>query len=206
MSLGMELGIGPGDCVKWGPRSPLPKRGQSPQIFGPCLLRPNGWMFEAGTSHGGSLSPGDFVLDGSPLPLRKRGLQIFVPCLLRPNGWMDEGGTWHGGRPQPTRLCVRWGPSPIPKKGAETPSPIFGPFLLWPNGSVHQNATWYGCWPQPRGLCVRWRLSPLSPTKGAEPPPNGTLLYTLLTATDQKPQKNHKNALLTTLTLTFRRC
>ena len=39
MPPGMELGIGPGDfvCVRWGSRSP-------PQIFGPCLLWPNGCM------------------------------------------------------------------------------------------------------------------------------------------------------------------
>jgi len=44
-------------CVRWGPRSPLPKRGRGRaplQIFGPCLLRPNGWMDEAGTWHGGT--------------------------------------------------------------------------------------------------------------------------------------------------------
>jgi len=42
-------------CVRWGPRSPLPKwgGGGAIQIFGPCLLGPNGWMDEAGTSHGG---------------------------------------------------------------------------------------------------------------------------------------------------------
>ena len=47
MSLGMELGLGPARrlCVRRGPR-PLPKRGRSPQIFGPCLLRPNGWIDE----------------------------------------------------------------------------------------------------------------------------------------------------------------
>jgi len=41
MSLGIEVGLGPGDfCVRWGPHSPSPKGGQTPQIFGPCLLRP----------------------------------------------------------------------------------------------------------------------------------------------------------------------
>jgi len=46
MSLGMELGLGPGDFVLDGDPAPLPKR--SP-IFGPHLLWPNGWMDEAGT-------------------------------------------------------------------------------------------------------------------------------------------------------------
>ena len=46
-------------CVRWEPRSALPKRGAKPrpQIFGPCLLRPNGWMDEAGTWHGGRPQP-----------------------------------------------------------------------------------------------------------------------------------------------------
>ena len=39
MPLGMEVGLGPGDFVLDGdPALPSPKRGQSPQIFGPCLL------------------------------------------------------------------------------------------------------------------------------------------------------------------------
>jgi len=29
MSLGVELGIGPGDFVKWGPRTPSPKGGRA---------------------------------------------------------------------------------------------------------------------------------------------------------------------------------
>jgi len=39
MSLGMELGLRPGDFVL---------DGDPTQIFGPCLLRPNGSMDEAG--------------------------------------------------------------------------------------------------------------------------------------------------------------
>jgi len=50
MSLGMELGIDPGDFVLDGDPAPPPKKGGgSLQIFGPCLLWPNGWMNEAGT-------------------------------------------------------------------------------------------------------------------------------------------------------------
>jgi len=53
MSLGTELGLGPGDFVLDGDPVPLPKRGQRPQIFGPCLLWPNGWMDATFTWHGG---------------------------------------------------------------------------------------------------------------------------------------------------------
>ena len=50
MSLGMELGLGPGDVVLYGDPAPSPKRGSgAPQIFGPFLFGPNDWMDEAGT-------------------------------------------------------------------------------------------------------------------------------------------------------------
>jgi len=46
--LGMEVGLSPGDFVLDGDPAPLHKRGLSPPIFGPYLLRPNGWMDECG--------------------------------------------------------------------------------------------------------------------------------------------------------------
>jgi len=76
MSLATEVGLGPGDFVLHGTRSPSPKGGGVPQIFGPCLLRPNGWMDEASTWHMESgLSPGDFVLDGDPVPFTQKGAE-----------------------------------------------------------------------------------------------------------------------------------
>jgi len=60
-------------CVRWGPSSPPPK-GHSPPIFGPCLLRPNGWMMKLVLGMEVDLSPGDFVLDVDPVPFpQKRG-------------------------------------------------------------------------------------------------------------------------------------
>jgi len=87
MSLGMEVGLGRGDLVLDGdPAPPSPKGGKSPsRIFGPCLLRPNGWMDEAGTWHGGRPQPKQpCVTWGSRCPLLKRGAdpQIFGPCRL----------------------------------------------------------------------------------------------------------------------------
>jgi len=50
MSLGIELGLGPGDLVLDGdPALPSPKGGAAPQIFGTCILWPNGWMDKAST-------------------------------------------------------------------------------------------------------------------------------------------------------------
>jgi len=60
MALGMEVGLGPVHS------SPPQKWGQSPPIFGPSLLWPNGIQMPLATEV--SISPGDFVLDGDPAP------------------------------------------------------------------------------------------------------------------------------------------
>jgi len=53
--------------------SPLPQqgRGQSPPIFGPCLLSPNGCMDQDETWHGSRPWPWPHVLDGTQLPSSK---------------------------------------------------------------------------------------------------------------------------------------
>ena len=67
-----------------GTQYPVPKKGQSPQIFGPYLLwQTAGWIkMTLGMEVG--LSPGDFVLNGFAAPLPKKGAEppIFDPCLL----------------------------------------------------------------------------------------------------------------------------
>jgi len=74
MPLGMEVGLGPGDFVLDGDPAPPSSKGggRRPQIFGPCLMRPNGWMDEAGTWHGGRPQPRRLCVrwGPSPLPLR----------------------------------------------------------------------------------------------------------------------------------------
>ena len=73
MPLGTELGLSPGDCVRWGP-SPYPKVPNfrpistvTKRLTPGCIKMPLG--MEVG------LSPGDFVFDGGPgpLPKSKRG-------------------------------------------------------------------------------------------------------------------------------------
>jgi len=44
MTLGMEVGVGPGHIVRDGTQLHSTIRGQSPPIFGPFLFWPNGWM------------------------------------------------------------------------------------------------------------------------------------------------------------------
>ena len=126
MKLGMQVGIVPGHIVLDGDPAPPPPKGHSPPIFGPYLLRPNGWMHQDATWYGCRPQPGGLCVRwGPPSPSTISG-----PCLLQPNGWMDEAGTWHGGWPQPRRLCVRWGASTPPPKGDRGPLPNFGPISI----------------------------------------------------------------------------
>jgi len=53
MTLGVEVGLVPGDIVLDGDPAPLPKNGTEPPIFGPSLLWPNGWMHQDATWYGG---------------------------------------------------------------------------------------------------------------------------------------------------------
>jgi len=41
MPFGREVGLSPGDSVRW---DPPPKGDTAPPLFSPCLLWPNGWM------------------------------------------------------------------------------------------------------------------------------------------------------------------
>jgi len=131
MPLGTEVGLGPGDFVLDGDPAASPKRGRSPQIFGPCLLWPNGWMDQDDTWHVGRPQPRRFCIRWGPSPLPKTEEEppssIFGPFLLWPKGWMHQDVTWYGGTPQPRGLCVRWGPSPLPKRGQSPPNfrPMF---------------------------------------------------------------------------------
>jgi len=98
MPLDMEVGLSPEDFVLDGD----PKRGWSPQIFGPCLMWPNGSMDEVALGMEVGLGPVHIVLHGDTAPLPKQGhspLAIFGPSLLWPNGWMHQDATWYGGRP-----------------------------------------------------------------------------------------------------------
>jgi len=72
MPLDMEVGLGPGDFVRWGPRS-LPKKGAEPSPkFSAHVYcdQTAGWIKLALGMEVG-LSPGDFVLDGDPAPPQK---------------------------------------------------------------------------------------------------------------------------------------
>ena len=68
MALGIEVGLGPGHIVLIGDPQ-LPPKGAQPQIFGPCLLWPNGCTYQVPLGTEVGLSLGDVVLNGDPAPL-----------------------------------------------------------------------------------------------------------------------------------------
>ena len=74
MSLGMELGLGPGDFVLDGDLAPPQKGGGAP-IFGPFLLSPNGWMHHNATRYGGRPQPRRVCVRWGPSRLPKRGAE-----------------------------------------------------------------------------------------------------------------------------------
>jgi len=169
--LGMQVGLGPGHIVSDGDPAPPPPKGQSPPIFGPHLLWPNGCMDQDATWYGGRPRPRQLCVrwgPGSPLP--RKGAEPPPPPKFsahlycgQTTGWIKMAfGTEVG--LSPGDFVLNGDPAP-PQKGDGTPSQIFGPILLWPNGLMHQDATWYGGRPQPRRLCVRRGPSP-TPQKG----------------------------------------
>ena len=60
-------------CARWGPSSPAPKRGQSPQFPAHFLLSPNGWMHQAATWYGGRPQPRRLCVRWRHSPCTKRG-------------------------------------------------------------------------------------------------------------------------------------
>jgi len=90
-------------------------------MFGPCLLRPNGWMDQYASWYGGRPRPRRHCVRwGHCSPLPKKGADplspILGPCLLWPNSWMDQDATWHGGGPWTRPHRAGWGSSSPPEK------------------------------------------------------------------------------------------
>jgi len=138
MALGMEVGLGPVHIVLDGDTAPLPKKGLSPQIFGPCLLWPNGCMDQDATWHEDVF----IVFDVDPTTPRKKGTPTTTQflahvCCGQMSGWMK----------MPLRMEVDPGPRhividrvPAPEKGAQHPPPSFRPMSLWPRSPISATA------------------------------------------------------------------
>ena len=133
MSLDMEVGLDLGHFVLDGdPARPSPKGEQSPQIFGPCLLRPNGWMDEGGIWHGGRPQPRRLCVRWGPSFPSPKGAQS--PNFLA-NVHCGQTTAW-----TKVALAVEEGLGPgdfvfdadlaIPEQRAHPPPPSFWPMLF----------------------------------------------------------------------------
>jgi len=82
MPLGREIGLGPGDIVRWGPSSRAPKGGKQPPLFDHvCCGQTAGWIKTSFATEVG-LSQGDIVLDGDPASPKRAKTPTFGLCLL----------------------------------------------------------------------------------------------------------------------------
>ena len=133
---GTEAGLSPGDHVVLDgdpAPAPHPKRGRSPQLFGPYLLWLNGWMDQDSTWHRGRTQPRRLCVRWGPAPLPKKGAQPppqflanfyctqTAGCITMPLG-MELGLS-------PGDFVFDVDPAPFPKKGAE-PLPNFRPMSI----------------------------------------------------------------------------
>jgi len=145
-----------------GTQPPPPKRAE-PQISGPCLLCPNGWMHHGATWYGGKPQSRGLCVRWGPSPPPQFSANVYC---YQTAGWIKMALGMEVGL-SPGHIVVDGEPAPLPQQGGRPR--IFGPFLLSPNGWMQQDATWYGGRSQPRRLCGRWEPSFPSP-KGAQPP------------------------------------
>ena len=86
MPLGTEVDLSPGHIVLDGDPAHLPQKGalHGPQVFGPCLVWPNGWMDEDATWYGSRPQLKPHCVRWGPSSPRERGTAppLFGPCLL----------------------------------------------------------------------------------------------------------------------------
>jgi len=89
--LGREVGLGLCDIKLFdGNPAPLPKKGESPTIFGPCLLWPNGWMDQDATWYGGRPRPRRHCARWGPSSPKKGHSPHFSTMSIVANSWMDQ--------------------------------------------------------------------------------------------------------------------
>jgi len=88
MPLGTQVGLDLSNIVLDGdPAASFNKKGQSVPVFGPCLLRPNGWMEKDATWYGSRPRPRPHCVRLEPATPRKGHNSpppLFDPCLLWP--------------------------------------------------------------------------------------------------------------------------
>jgi len=150
-------------------RHPHKKRTEPP-IFGPCLLWPNGCMYQDTNWYRGRPQPRRHCVRWEPSSPSLKGEQLpnFQPMFVvaRRLDGLRCHLVWRQASAQATLMGTQF---PQIKKG-HRPHPIFGPCVVWPNGWMDQDTTWYESRPRPKPHCVR-RGPTSSPAKGAQQPP-----------------------------------
>jgi len=112
---------------------PLPKKGAEPQIFGPCLLWPNGWMDQDGTWHACRPQLRQLCVRWEPSPLPKKGAE--PPPQFSANFYCAQTAgciTMLLGMQvglSPGTLCSMGTQPPLSRKGAKPP-PNFRPMSI----------------------------------------------------------------------------
>jgi len=144
-----------------GSSSSRQKKAQPP-ILDPCLLWPNGCIYQDTTWYGGRPQPRRYCVrwELSSPPLKEHSPQFLANVRCgQTAGWAKMSlGVEVGLGPGDFVFDGDTALPPPKKKGT---APISGPYLLWPNGWMDQDATWCGGRPRPRQHCVRW--GPCSP-------------------------------------------
>ena len=127
MTLGMDVGLRPGDFVLDGDSAPSQKRGKplSP-IFGRCILRPNGCMDPDGTLYGGRPRDlRDIVLDGDRARRGELGPQFLANVRCgQTAGWTQMSLGMEIGL-GPGDFVLDGNPAPLPKRGRQNFRPMF---------------------------------------------------------------------------------
>jgi len=154
MTLGIEVGLGPGHIVLEGDPAPLPLKGgrNSTQFSAHFYCGQTVGCIKMPLDTEVDLDPGLIVLDGDPAPPQKGGhsppIFGYVYC--------DQTAGWIK---MPLGMEVGLGPGVLDGDSLQlsyhptrqkSGIPIFGPCLLWTNGCMHQDTTWYGGRPQPK--------------------------------------------------------
>jgi len=122
MPFGMEVGLSPGEFVRWGP-SPLPKKRESPQFTAHVYCGQTAAWIKIPLSMEVGLGPDDTVLDGDPAPPPQFSAHVYCGQMA---GWIKMAlGTEVV--PGPGHIVLDWDPAPSPKMGG---APNFRPTCI----------------------------------------------------------------------------
>jgi len=102
------------------------------------VLRPNGWVDQDETWHGGRPRPRPHCVGwrlSSPSPKGDTAAPHFSARVLWSNGWMNQDASWYGDRPRPRPHCISWKPNSAVK--GHSP-PHFRPVSVVANGRPSQ--------------------------------------------------------------------